>query len=111
VVKTIRILVTSAALAFGLASGATAQQPAPTPKRETTPPPAEQPKEQPGALRQKPFPAKCETPRLDLYPKEELRPVTGKAPDLHIPPDVPSERWSQPCKLGAQSSADLPEHS
>jgi hypothetical protein len=102
-VKAIHILL--AALAAGLAAGAVAQQPAPAPKGETPRPRAEQPKAQPGAPQPKPLETACQTPQLDRYPKDELRPVKGKTPDLSIPV-VPDARWGRLCKLGPQVTAD-----
>jgi hypothetical protein len=103
-VKAIHILLTGAALSVGLMASAVAQQPAPTPKGDAVPPRTEQPKAQPDALPPKPVEAACKTPHLDLYPKDELRPMTGKAPDPYLPPVIPTTKWGGLCKLGTASA-------
>jgi hypothetical protein len=103
-VKAIHFLL-GATLAAGLVASAVAQQPTPAPKGETPRPRAEQPKAQSGAPQPKPLETACQTPELDRYPRDELRPVKGKTPDLYIPV-VPDASWGRLCKLSPQVSAD-----
>lgn len=93
-----RRLLIAITIAAAFASSAAAQQPTPQAKLSAAEPRIEQPAT-PQAHQQMPVEAACRAPRLDRYPKDELRPLPNNQapPDLHIPSQLGRAKI---CRLG-----------